>query len=102
MQITEGLLKIQSDVVLIEPIDETLDASLLIHIPGETDKVRLGVVKHCGPGKRCKKTGLRQPICVMTGNKVLFGKNTGEDLFMNLGGVNLLALREPDIIAIIT
>ncbi|GMR21492.1 MAG: hypothetical protein BMS9Abin36_2093 [Gammaproteobacteria bacterium] len=101
MNPTDGTLKVQSDIILVEPLDEVLEESRLILVPGADDHTRLGIVKYTGPGKRCKKTGLRMPMQIMVGMRVLYGSYTGEDLQMNLGGIDLTAIREPDVMAIV-
>ena len=94
-------VQMQSDIVLVEPVDETLDESMLILAANTADKTKLGRVKHVGPGKRSKKTGRRMPVGVAIGDKVLFGHHTGEHLCMNLDGVDLIGIREPDIMAVV-
>jgi co-chaperonin GroES (HSP10) len=94
-------IQMKSDIVLVEPLDEILEESLLVLVPGADERTRLGIVKHCGPGRKNKKTGMRQPIYVQPGDKVLLGAYTGEELYIPLNGVDLIAVREPDIMAIV-
>jgi chaperonin GroES len=94
-------MRVTSNIVLVEPLDEVLEESKLILVPGADEKTKVGLVRKVGPGKKNEKTGLRQPIYVQEGDKVLYGRYTGEELCMHLNGIDLLAIREPDIMALI-
>lgn len=97
----ENKRRMMSDIVLIRPIDGRLDQGLILVPEDEREKTRVGEVVDVGPGRKNPKTGKRMAIGVQKGDKVLYGHHTGEDLTMCLNGENLLAMREPDIMAVI-
>ncbi len=102
MQVMGDGVRVMSDIVLVEPLNEVLEESKMILVPGADDQTRLGIVKHCGPGRKDPETGERWPMYLQVGDKVLYGGHTGEELYMELGGVDLHAIREPDVMAIVT
>ena len=58
----------------------------------------MGEVVHAGPGKT-DDSGKLVPMGVKTGDKVLFGKYSGQEF--KLDGQDLLHMREDDIIGIV-
>ncbi len=102
MQVMGRGIRVMADIVLVEPLNEVLETSKLVLVPGADDQSRLGMVKHVGPGRRDPETGERWPMQIRVGNKILYGGHTGEELYMELGGVDLHAIREPDVMAIVT
>lgn len=94
-------LRMRQDIVLVEPTDEVLEDTMIVLMASEDDPSRTGIVRHAGPGRVNKKTGKRMPMSVQVGDKVLIGAHTGEDHFYGFDGVNLLAVREADIQAVI-
>ena len=101
MQVMGSGIQVMADIVLVEPLDEVLEDSKLILVPGADDQTRLGMVTHVGPGRKDPETGERWPMQIRVGDKVLYGGFTGEEYFVELGGVDLTAIREPDVMAIV-
>ena len=58
----------------------------------------MGVIVAVGLGKKLDN-GSRQEMCVKPGDKVLFGKYSGQAVKMD--GKEILVMREDDILAII-
>ena len=94
-------IQVMSDIVLVEPVQEVLEDTIIELVPNADDQTRLGVVTHCGPGRKDPETGERWPMYLQVGDKVLYGSYTGEELFMELDGVDLHAIREPDVMAVV-
>ena len=87
-----------NDRVLIVRIEGEETTSGGIIIPDSAkEKPQEGKVIAAGPG-RLTEEGIRIPLQVKEGDKVLFGKYAGSE--MKLDGVEHLIMREDDILAI--
>ncbi len=87
-------IKPLADRVVIEPAPaETKTASGIIIPDSAKEKPQEGVVVAVGNGKK------DEPLTVAVGDKVLYGKYSGQEL--KLEGKDYLIMREADILAII-
>jgi chaperonin GroES len=85
--------------VIIEPIEqEEMTAGGIILPETAKEKPQEGNVLAVGPGERDDK-GVRIPMEVKAGDKVLFAKYSGTDIKMD--GKKLLIMRESDLLAIV-
>lgn len=85
--------------VIIEPIEqEEMTAGGIILPETAKEKPQEGNVLAVGPGDRDDK-GVRIPMDVKAGDKVLFAKYSGTDIKMD--GKKLLIMRESDLLAIV-
>ncbi len=87
-------IKPLADRVVIEPAPaETKTASGIIIPDSAKEKPQEGIVVAVGNGKK------DEPMTVVVGDKVLYGKYSGTEL--KLEGKDFLIMREADILAII-
>lgn len=87
------------DRVLIKTIDaETKTKSGIVLPETAQDKPQIGIVKGVGPG-RMTDEGIRVPIGVEVGDRVLYAKYGGTDV--KVDGESVLVVRNSDILAII-
>jgi chaperonin GroES len=87
------------DRVIVKRLDEEKKSAGGIVIPDTAaEKPSQGEVVHVGPGKT-DDNGKLIPIGVKPGDRVLFGKYSGQEF--KLEGQDLLHMREDDIIGII-
>ena len=87
------------DRVIVKRLEEERKSAGGIVIPDTAaEKPSMGEVVHAGPGKT-DDTGKLVPIDVKSGDKVLFGKYSGQEF--KLEGQDLLHMREDDIIGIV-
>ena len=87
------------DRVIIQRLDAETKSPGGIVIPDTAaEKPSQGEVVHVGPGKT-DDNGKLIPIGVKVGDKVLFGKYSGQEF--KLDGQDLLHMREDDIIGIV-
>lgn len=87
-------IKPLADRVVIEPAPaETKTASGIIIPDSAKEKPQEGIVVAVGNGKK------DEPMTVVVGDKVLYGKYSGTEL--KLEGKDYLIMREADILAII-
>lgn len=87
-------IKPLADRVVIEPAPAETKTSLGIIIPDNVkEKPQEGIVVAVGNGKK------DEPMTVVVGDKVLYGKYSGTEL--KLEGKDYLIMREADILAII-
>lgn len=85
--------------VIIEPIEqEEMTAGGIILPETAKEKPQEGNVLAVGPGDRDDK-GVRVPMDVQVGDKVLFAKYSGTEIKMD--GKKLLIMRESDLLAIV-
>lgn len=92
---------VKSDVVLVKKLDATKQSAIIETTYGDDDKTWFGEVIQVGPGRKNKKTGIRMPMAVSKGDKVMIGSYSGERHFMLDGQIgDLVAIREPDILAV--
>ena len=87
------------DRVIVKRLEEERKTAGGIVIPDTAaEKPSHGEVVYCGPGKT-DEHGKVVPMGVKPGNKVLFGKYSGQEF--KLDGQDLLHMREDDIIGIV-
>ncbi|RTK95699.1 MAG: co-chaperone GroES [Neisseriaceae bacterium] len=87
------------DRVVVERVEAEEKTASGIVLPGSAaEKPDMGVVVAVGEGKLLDN-GNRHALCVKVGNKVLFGKYSGQ--VVKLDGKELLVMREDDILAIV-
>ena len=92
-------LKPLHDRVVVERVEAEEKTASGIVLPGAAaEKPDMGVVVAIGAGKKLDN-GTVQPMCVKAGDKVLFGKYSGQ--VVKQDGKELLVMREDDILAII-
>lgn len=85
--------------VIIEPIEqEEMTAGGIILPETAKEKPQEGNVLAVGPGERDDK-GVRIPMEVKSGDKVLFAKYSGTEVKMD--GKKLIILRESDLLAVV-
>ena len=87
------------DRVVVEPMEaEEMTAGGIILPETAKEKPQEGHVLAAGPGDRDDK-GVRVPMDVKVGDKVLFAKYSGTEVKMD--GKKLLIMRESDVLAIV-
>jgi chaperonin GroES len=87
------------DRVIVKRLEEERQSAGGIMIPDTAaEKPSMGEVVAVGPGKTGEK-GKIQPMGVKAGDKVLFGKYSGQEFKMD--NEDLLHMREDDIIGIV-
>jgi chaperonin GroES len=88
-----------NDRVIIKRLDNERKTASGIVIPDSAaEKPDQGEVVAVGPGKRTED-GKVLPVDLKTGDKVLFGKYSGQTVKVN--GEELLVIREEEILAVI-
>jgi len=93
-------LKPLNDRVVVKRLEEQEVRKGSIIIPDTAkEKPQEGEVIAVGPGK-LTKDGKRQPVGVKAGDKILFGKWSGNEV--KLGEDEILIMREEDILAILS
>ena len=97
---TKIALKPLADRVLIKKIEAEDKTSGGIVLPDTAkEKPQQGEVLAVGPGKLDEK-GIRQPMEVKVGEKVLFAKYSGTEV--KIDGIEYTILAERDILAIVS
>ncbi len=87
------------DRVIVKRLEEEHQSAGGIVIPDTAaEKPSMGEVVAVGPGKT-DENGKLQPMGVKAGNRVLFGKYSGQEFRLN--NEELLQMREEDIIGIV-
>ena len=87
------------DRVIVKRLEEERQSAGGIVIPDTAaEKPSMGEVVVVGPGKT-GENGELQPMGVKTGDKVLFGKYSGQEFKMD--NEDLLQMREEDVIGIV-
>jgi len=87
------------DRVIVKRLEEEHQSAGGIVIPDTAaEKPSMGEVVAVGPGKT-DENGKLQPMGVKAGDKVLFGKYSGQEFRLN--NEELLQMREEDIIGIV-
>lgn len=87
------------DRVLVKRVNAEQKSSGGLYIPESAkEKPQEAEVVAVGPGKQ-KKDGTFADMAVAVGDRVLFGKYSGDEL--KLEGVEHIVLREKDILAVI-
>jgi len=92
-------LKPLHDRVVVERVEAEEKTASGIVLPGSAaEKPDMGIVVAVGSGKKLDN-GARQEMCVKAGDRILFGKYSGQAV--KLDGKELLVMREDDILAIV-
>lgn len=92
-------LKPLHDRVVVERVEAEEKTASGIVLPGAAaEKPDMGIVVAVGAGKKLDN-GTNQAMCVKPGDKVLFGKYSGQ--VVKQDSKELLVMREDDILAII-
>lgn len=87
------------DRVIVKRLEEERQSAGGIVIPDTAaEKPSMGEVVAVGPGK-ISENGKLQPMGVKAGDKVLFGKYSGQEF--KLDNIDYLHMREDDIIGIV-
>ena len=87
-----------ADRVVVKALEEAAPMRGGLYIPDTAkEKPQEGEILAVGPGRFEK--GKRIPMDVKVGDKVLYGKYTGTEV--TIDGVQLLILRESDVLAVI-
>jgi chaperonin GroES len=87
------------DRVVVERFEpEEKTASGILLAPTAQEKPDMGIVLAVGAGK-VLENGSRAPMCVAVGDKVLFGKYSGQ--IVKHEGKEVMVMREDDILAVI-
>ena len=88
------------DRVIVKRLDEERQSAGGIVIPDTAaEKPSMGEVVAVGPGKT-GENGKVQPMAMKAGDKVLFGKYSGQEFKMD--NKDLLHMREDDVIGIVS
>ena len=88
-----------NDRVIVKRVEEEKKSAGGIVIPDTAaEKPSQGEVVFAGPGKT-DDNGKIQPMGVKVGDKILFGKYSGQEFRMD--GQDLLHMREDDIIGVV-
>lgn len=92
-------LKPLHDRVIVERVEAEEKTASGIVLPGAAaEKPDMGIVLAVGSGKKLDN-GTVLEMCVKTGDRVLFGKYSGQAVKQD--GKELLVMREDDILAIL-
>jgi chaperonin GroES len=87
------------DRIIVKRLEEERKSAGGIVIPDTAaEKPSMGEVIACGPGKT-DDNGKILPMGVKVGDKILFGKYSGQEFKME--GADLLHMREDDVIGVI-
>ena len=88
-----------ADRVVVKAMEEAEQMRGGLYIPDTAkEKPQQGEVIAVGPGRT--EDGKRVPMEVKAGDKVLYGKYSGTEV--TIDGVQLLILRESDILAVVS
>ncbi|MDQ8169427.1 MAG: co-chaperone GroES [Gemmatimonadota bacterium] len=88
-----------ADRVVVKAMEEAEQMRGGLYIPDTAkEKPQQGEVIAVGPGRT--EDGKRVPMEVTAGDKVLYGKYSGTEV--TIDGVQLLILRESDILAVVS
>ena len=88
-----------ADRVVVKAMEEAEQMRGGLYIPDTAkEKPQQGEVIAVGPGRT--EDGKRVPMEVKAGDKVLYGKSSGTEV--TIDGVQLLILRESDILAVVS
>lgn len=89
-----------ADRLVVDRVDNVSVTASGIVIPGSAaEKADQGTVLAVGPGKR-NNDGELIPIDIHVGDRVLFGKHSGQEV--EIDKQKYLMLREDDVLAVIT
>ena len=88
------------DRVIVKRLEqETKTASGIVIPDNAAEKPDQGEVLAVGPGKRNEKTGDSVALNIQVGDRVLFGKYSGQTV--KVDGDELLVMREEDLFAVV-
>ena len=88
------------DRIIVDRLDEGEQQVGGIIIPDSArEKPQQGVVVAVGSGRATKKGDTRVPLDVKAGDRVLFGKYSGQEI--RLDGKDLFIMKEDDVLAVI-
>ncbi len=92
-------IKPLQDRVVVERVEAEEKTASGIVLPGAAaEKPDMGVVVAVGDGKMLDN-GTRHPVSLKVGDKVIFGKYSGQAV--KLDGKEVLVMREDDVLAVI-
>ena len=85
------------DRVLVRRLEEEAKTKGGIIIPDTAkEKPQEGEIVSVGPGALNEKTGARTPLELKAGDRVLFGKWSGQEV--KVDGVDLMIMKESDVL----
>jgi chaperonin GroES len=88
------------DRVVVKRVEEETKTKGGIIIPDTAkEKPQEGEVISVGPGAINEKTGVRTALELKTGDRILFGKWSGQEV--KLDGDDLLIMKESDVLGVI-
>ena len=88
------------DRVVVKRVEEETKTKGGIIIPDTAkEKPQEGEVISVGPGAVNEKTGARTPMELKAGDRILFGKWSGQEV--KLDGQDLLIMKESDVLGVI-
>ncbi|WP_419941560.1 co-chaperone GroES [Candidatus Palauibacter sp.] len=88
-----------ADRIVVKPLEEAEEMRGGLYIPDTAkEKPQQGTVVAVGPG-RLNDDGVRIPMEVKTGDRVLYGKYTGTEV--KLDGGDYLIVKETDVLAVL-
>lgn len=89
------------DRIVVKRIEETADktASGLFIPDSAKEKPHEGEVVAVGNGKLNEHTGVRTPLEVKAGDRILFGKYSGSDI--KIDGTEYLIMREDEVLGVL-
>jgi chaperonin GroES len=97
----ENLMNVRPlhDRIIVDRLDEGEQQIGGIIIPDSAkEKAQQGTVVAVGSG-RALKDGTRVPLDIKAGDKILFGKYSGQEI--RLGGRDLFIMKEDDVLAVL-
>ena len=93
-------IKPLGDRVVVEAAPAETKTASGIYIPETAqEKPQHGTIVATGPGKYADLTGNLIPLSVKAGDKVLYGKFSGQEI--NIDGKDYLIMRESDIYVVL-
>ena len=88
------------DRVVVKRVEEETKTKGGIIIPDTAkEKPQEGQVVSVGPGALSEKTGQRTPLELKAGDRILFGKWSGQEV--KVDGEDLLIMKESDVLGVI-
>jgi chaperonin GroES len=89
------------DRVLVKRVEEETKTKGGIIIPDTAkEKPQEGEIVAVGPGALNEKTGARTPLELKAGDRVLFGKWSGQEV--KVDGVDLMIMKESDVLGVLS
>jgi len=86
------------DRIVVKGQEDQTPKSSLLTLPSTQEPSTIGEVVAVGPGITDDE-GVFHPMSLNVGDRVLFGKHTGQPV--KIGGVTYLSMREVDIVGIV-